>query len=348
MDTQKPLNRRDFFKVAGAAGLAGMAFAGGIASPAFAHAQTASAHPAITDLFFYSQPIGRGEFYGIDGLGDINLLSTYSTLPKSLTQTLSGKFIFGSPFEGMLFYDNVQGTGSFYTGAGPSGGIDLIKRQTGWRKTWTHIVNGHFVYNGVANTFFDGLLFYEGSTGVSEFYSTDGYGNIQLLKHDIWSKNWTKIIPGPFAFNPHGLAGLFFYDQPHGIGAFYGTDGDGGIYLLHRHTGLRTTWTTIITTPFGLLFYDANSGVSEFYRTDGQGGLHLQKHDIWSKGWTHIVSSSNFVFGSNIGGLLFYNSNTGTSAFYRYANAEGSISLMHRDTWRKGWTRILENAPIPS
>lgn len=346
MDTQKSINRRDFFKVASAAGLAGMAFAGGIASPAFAHAQTTSANPAITDLFFYSQPIGRGEFYGTDGLGHINHLSTYSGLSNSLTQTLSGRFVFGSPFEGMLFYDNVRGTGTFYEGAGSNGSLYPIKHHTGWRKSWTHIVNGHFVYNGVANTFFDGLLFYEGSTGVSEFYSTDGYGNIQLLKHDIWSKNWTKIIPGPFAFNPHGLAGLFFYDQPHGIGAFYGTDGNGSIYLLHRHTGLRTTWTTITTTPFGLLFYDANSGVSEFYRTDGQGGLHLQKHDIWSKGWTHIVSSSNFVFGSPVGGLLFYNSNTGASAFYRYANAEGSINLVHRDTWRKGWTRILENAPI--
>ena len=341
MDTQKLLNRRDFFKVAGATGLAGMAFAGGIASPAFAHGRTASANPAITDLFFYSQPIGRGEFYGADGLGDISHLSTYSALPKSFAQILSGKFVFGSVTEGMLFYDNVRGSGTFYI-PDRKGGLDLLSHQTGWRKTWTHIVEGQFL----EHEYFNGLLFYEGSTGVSEFYSTDGVGNIHLLKHDIWRKNWTKILSGPFAFNPYGLSGLFFYDQPHGIGEFYGINPSDGIYLLHRHTGLRTTWTTIITTPFGLLFYDANSGVSEFYRTDGQGGLHLQKHDTWSKGWTHIVSSSNFVFGSDIGGLLFYNSNTGASAFYRYANAEGNISLMHRDTWRKGWTRILENAPL--
>ncbi len=344
MDIQKHFNRRDFLKVTGMAGLAGMAFAGGIASPAFASTRTDVASPAITDLFFYNQSIGRGEFYGTDGLGNINHLSTYSALPKSLTQILSGKFIFGSPFEGMLLYDNVQGTGTFY-GAGRNGSLDLINHQTGWRKSWTHIVNGHFVDNGIAYKFFDGLLFYEGSTGVGEFYSTDGLGHIQLLRHDIWSKNWTKIIPGPFTFGTP-LTGLFFYDQPHGIGAFYGTDGSGGIFLLKRHTGLRTTWTTIITTPFGLLFYEAHSGVSEFYRTDGQGGLHLQKHDIWSKGWTHIVSSMNFVFGSEIGGLLFYNSNTGVSAFYRYNDAEGNISLMHRATWSKGWTRILENATI--
>ncbi len=347
MDTQKSINRRDFFKVASATGLAGMAFASGIASPAFASTRTALANPALTDLLFYSQPIGRGEFYGTDGLGNIHHLSTYSALPKSLTQILSGKFIFGSPFEGMLFYDNVRGTGSFYEGAGSNGSLGLIKHHTGWRKTWTHIVNGHFVQNNVSNNFFDGLLFYEGSTGASEFYSTDGYGNIQLLKHDIWAKNWTKIIPGPFAVNPRGVTGLFFYNQSHGIGEFYGTDGNGSIYLLKRHTGLRTTWTTILTTSFGgLLFYDANSGVSELYQIDGRGGLLLLRHDTWSKGWTSITSSSKFSSKSPGGSLLFYNSNTGASAFYRYADMHGNLSLIHRDTWRKGWTRILENAPI--
>lgn len=344
MDIQKQLNRRDFFKVAGAAGLASMAFAGGMTSPTFASARTSAANPAITDLFFYDSSIGRGEFYGTDGLGHINHLRTYSTLSKNLTQIFSGPFLFGSPYDGMLFYDKAQGTGTLYA-AGRDGSLDLINRQTGWRKTWTHIVNGHFTENGTINSNFDGLLFYEGSTGVSEFYSMDGVGHMQLLKHDIWSKGWTKIIGGPFAFNPsHRTTGLFFYNQAEGVGEFYGTDGFGGVYLLKRHAGLRRTWTTIITTPFGLLFYDASSGVSEFYRTDGQGGLHLQKHDTWSRGWTHIVSSEQFVVGSPVGGLLFYNSNTGTSAFYRYSDTKGSISLIHHDTWRKGWTSILENS----
>ena len=340
MDMQKSFNRRDFMKVAGAAGLASVAFAGGIASPAFASTRTTAANPAITDLFFYSQPLGRGEFYGTDGLGHINHLSTYSTLPRSLAQILSGRFAQSST-ESMLFYDNVQGSGTFYIPE-RNGGLHVLSHHTGWRKTWTHIVKGQFL----EHEFLESLLFYEGSTGVSEFYSTDGAGNIHLLKRDTWSRNWTKILSGPFAFNPYGLPGLFFYNQSHGIGEFYGVNPSDGIYLLHRHTGLRTTWSTIITTPFGLLFYDANSGVSEFYRTDGQGGLHLQKQAVWSKGWTHIVSSTNFVFGSPVGGLLFYNSNTGASAFYRYADTNGNISLMHRDTWRKGWTRIVENASI--
>ena len=319
-----------------------MAFAGGLPSLALADTRKVAANPAITDLFFYSQPIGRGEFYGTDGLGHINHLSTYSALPKSFAQIFSGSFVFGSITEGMLFYDNAQGSGTFYI-PDRKGGLDLLKHHTGWRKTWTHIINGRLVEHSP----FDGLLFYDGNSGVSEFYSTDGVGRMQLLKHDIWRKHWTQILSGPFAFNPSGFTtGLFFYDRPNGIGEFYSTNGSGSISLLRRHTGLRTTWTSILTTPFGLLFYDAHSGVSEFYRTDGQGGLHLLRHDTWSKGWTHIVSSSKFVFGSPAGGLLFYNSNTGASAFYRYVNAEGSISLIHRDTWRKGWTRILENAPI--
>ena len=340
---QKSLNRRDFMKVAGAAGLASIAFAGGIASPAFASAIPASGNADITELFFYSQSLGRGEFYSTDGLGHISLLSVYSTFPRSFTQILSGNFISSSEtfINSMLFYNNVEGTGTFYI-PDRKGGLDLLRQHTGWRKTWTHIISGQLVENSL----YDSLLFYDANSGVSEFYTTDGAGRIGLLKHDIWGKHWTQIISGPFASNPNNSdTGLFFYDRPHGIGEFYGIDGSGNISLLRRHTGLRTSWTTIIYTTIGLLFYDANSGVSEFYTTDGYGNLILIKHDIWSKGWTHIVQG-NFIAGTAWGGLLFYNSNTGASAFYSYADASGNISLVHRDTWRKGWSHIVENDPV--
>ena len=343
MNTQQSPNQQNVLNVSNAAGLTGTPYTGNLPAPELDNAQ-ASANPAITDLFFYSQPIGRGEFYGTDGMGNINHLSTYSVLPKSFAQILSGMFIFGSPYEGMLLYDNSQGAGAFY-GAGRDGTLELVSFLGGWRKSWTQIVSGHFLNDGTANSGFDSLFFYEGSTGESELYGMDGEGHIQRVKQIPLDKNWTKIVPGPFTFGTP-LAGLFFYDQTHGNGAFYSTDGSGNISLLKHYTGFRTTWTSILTTPFGLLFYDANSGVCEFYSTDGLGGMRLLKHDTWSKGWTHIISSPSFVFGSVVGGLLFYNSTTGASAFYRYDDAEGTISLMHSDTCRKGSTRILENSVI--
>ncbi len=344
MATQQSPNQQDALKGSDATGPTSTSFNGNLPTPELANTQAASANPALTDLFFYNQSVGRGEFYGTDGLGNINHLSTYSALPKSLTQILSGMFSFGSPCEGMLMYDNAQGAGAFYT-AGRDGTLNLVSFLGGWRKSWTHIIKGHFVDNGSAESGFDSIIFYEGSTGESALYCTDGEGHIQLVKLNNWSPNWTKIVPGPFTFGTP-LTGLFFYDQPHGSGAFYSTDGSGNFSLLAGHAGLRTTWTTIITTPFGLLFYDAGSGVSEFYSTDGEGGLSLLKNDTWSKGWTHIISSSNFVFGSPTGGLLFYNSTTGASEFYRYDDAVGNISLIRSDTWSKGWTHILENATI--
>ena len=336
MDMQKSLNRRDFMKVAGATGLAGMAFAGGIASPAFASTQMAdTTYYDFTDLFFYSQSLGRGEFYGTDGKGHMHHLSTYSALSRNFAQILSGEFIEASATEGLLFYDNVQGSGTFYR-PDRKGGVDLLSHHTGWRKTWTHIVSG----NLTRHTVFEDLVFYDANSGVSEIYSTDGVGRIQLIKHDIWRRHWTTIVSGSNTLYPYGFTNvLFFYDRANGIGEFYRVNDSGSLSLLHRHTGLRTTWTTIIRVPLGLLFYDANSGVSEFYRPDAHGGLHLLKHDIWSKGWTHIS-------GNVAGSLLFYNSNTGTCAFYKYADNNGNISLLHRDTWRKGWTRIIDNEPV--
>ncbi len=75
-----------------------------------------------------------------------------------------------------------------------NGNFRFVNHQAGWRKTWTHIVNGHFVANGTVNSNYDGLLFYEGSTGVSELYSTDGQGGLHLQKHDTWRKGWIHIL----------------------------------------------------------------------------------------------------------------------------------------------------------
>jgi hypothetical protein len=43
------------------------------------------------------------------------------------------------------------------------------------------------------------LLFYEGATGVAEFYATNN-GRISLLaQHTNWRTNWTTIVPGVYA-----------------------------------------------------------------------------------------------------------------------------------------------------
>jgi hypothetical protein len=115
-----------------------------------------------------------------------------------------------------------------------------------------------------------------------EFYTTNGSGNIALLKtHVNWRKTWNLIVPGNFRGN--GCTDLLFYDPTTGEGEFYTTDGSGNIALLKTHANWRKTWQLIIPGNFGgngytdLLFYDPTTGEGEFYTTDGSGNIALLK-----------------------------------------------------------------------
>ena len=98
-----------------------------------------------------------------------------------------------------------------------------------------------------------------------EFYTTDGSGNIALLKkHTDWRKTWQLIVPGNFGGN--GYTDLLFYDPTTGEGEFYTTDGSGNIALLKKHIDWCNTWQLIVPDNLGgndytdLLFYDPTGG----------------------------------------------------------------------------------------
>jgi hypothetical protein len=122
--------------------------------------------------------------------------------------------------------------------------MELLHSYTDWRRDWTHIVAGKFT-----DSPYSALLFYEASTGVAEFYSTDGSGGINLLKHhEGWRQSWTHIVAGYFASSTR--EGILLYDQSAGFGAFYDTDGHGNIILLREQPQWRTTWTHILAAKF--------------------------------------------------------------------------------------------------
>jgi hypothetical protein len=56
------------------------------------------------------------------------------------------------------------------------------------------IVPGEFNGDG-----FTDLLFYDPAAGQGEFYSTDGGGNLALLKANSgWRRTWSVIVAGNF------------------------------------------------------------------------------------------------------------------------------------------------------
>ncbi len=215
--------------------------------------------------------------------------------------------------------------------------MELLRSHTDWRRDWTHIVAGKFT-----DSPYSALLFYEQSTGVAEFYSTDGAGGISLLKHhEGWRQSWTHIVPG--FFGPSKRQGILLYDRDAGFGAFYDTDGHGDIVLLREQPEWRTTWTHIVAGSFSdqgdwsaVLFYDQNDGFAQMYRTDGGGGIHLMsEYSDWRTSWTQIVTGE-FVNHRGwderrLDDLFFFEGATGYSETYE-SDGSGGISLFSTQT----------------
>lgn len=209
--------------------------------------------------------------------------------------------------------------------------MELLRSYNDWRRDWTHIVAGRFT-----DSPYSALLFYEQSTGVAEFYSTDGGGGINLLMHhEGWRQSWTHIVPGFFGNSKR--EGLLLYDQSAGFGAFYDTDGNGGIVLLEEQPEWRTDWTQIVAGRFtpslrsGLLFYAQDAGFAQIYTTDGHGGIsRLAEYDDWRTSWTKIIAGE-FVDHADwsyprIDDLFFYEGSTGYCETYE-SDGNGGISL---------------------
>ncbi len=142
------------------------------------------------------------------------------------------------------------------------------------------------------------------------------------------------------------MEGLLFYDPSTGTGAFYSTDGRGGISFPTEHTKWRNTWTQIIPGQFGgngftdLLFYDPGARTGAFYTTDERGQISLlNQHTDWRRTWTQIIPGQ--FGGSGFTDLLFYDAGARTGEFYT-TDGRGRLSLLSQHTdWRRTWTQII-------
>jgi hypothetical protein len=295
----------------------------------------------IENFRIVPSPPSRGEFYTTDGSGNLSLLKKYTSFRKTWQLIVPGNFG-GNGVTDLLFYDPTVGAGEIYTTDG-SGNLALLKSySSGWRKTWKLIVPGDFGGNGVTD-----LLFYDPTSGEGEFYTTDGSGNLSLLKkYTSFRKTWQLIVPGNFGGN--GVTDLLFYDPTVGAGEIYTTDGSGNLALLKSYSsGWRKTWKLIVPGDFGgngvtdLLFYDPTSGEGEFYTTDGSGNLSLlKKYTSFRKTWQLIVPGN---FGGNgVTDLLFYDPTVGAGEIYT-TDGSGNLALLksYSSGWRKTWKLIV-------
>ncbi|MCI0390006.1 MAG: S8 family peptidase [Acidobacteria bacterium] len=184
-------------------------------------------------------------------------------------------------------------------------------------------------------------ILYAHGIGFGEFYTTDGLGNLSLLKQHQWRQSWYMIIPGNFGGG--SSIDLLFYDRAAGQGEIYTRDGQGNLSLLKEHSW-RKSWDLIIPGHFGgdgftdLLFYDRAAGQGEIYATDVQGNLSLLKQHTWRKSWDLIIPGH--FGGDHSIDLLFYDRAAGQGEIYT-RDVQGNLSLQKQHTWRKSWDLII-------
>lgn len=220
-----------------------------------------------TDLLFYDQKAGVGEFYATDGSGGRTLFRRYTNWRKTWDLIVPGNFkvledeFSTGPYTDLLFYDRETGHAEIYATDGHAG-LVFLKSFNNWRKSWTMIVPGNF---GRGESYYTDLLLYDRMHGTGEFYATDGSGGLRFLKrYDNWRRTWSRIIPGNFGGTDY--TDLLFYDGSTGAGHFHTTDGTGTLTRLRFYNNWRRTWQAIVPGYFGvvgstdqhsdLLFYD--------------------------------------------------------------------------------------------
>jgi hypothetical protein len=173
------------------------------------------------NLLFYDAANGTGEFYSVDGSGYIHLIRTIEGWRSSWHSIITGNFS-RSQYDDLLFYDKGAGVGEFYRTDG-QGGMTLFSEHDNWRTSWRQVLSGQFLQNST----YDGLLFYEESSGYTELYSTDGHGSISQIDVNLgnqWALPWQVIRAG--VFTPYlgipGTSSLCNYDPTDGvIASFY-------------------------------------------------------------------------------------------------------------------------------
>lgn len=257
---------------------------------------------------------------------------------KTWHTILFGKFT-DSPYDGLFFYDQTNGTGEFYS-TNPAGYIALVSSHTGWRTSWHQIVPGYF-----GSSRFTGLLFYDRTAGEAEFYSTDGQGNISLLASDSgWRTSWDSILP---IDSSQAYTGLLFYDRAAGHGEFYSTDGNGNLALQRSHTNWRKTWRAIIPVRIAnktyLLFYERNTGYAELYALGASGDIQLKRaYSGWRSNWA-IIQSVN-LRSEKYAGLIFYDRVAGEAELYTLDPSGNLAQVEHSSGWRKSWALMTKGS----
>ena len=301
-----------------------------------------------TDLLFYDNSNGGGEFYVTNNSGDISQRGVTLSWGLGWDLIVPGNFApFVDPPAGtapvpdgwtdLVFYDNSGNFGilDIYATNG-RGGLSNRKSRFIMSHGFDIIVPGNFgpFVTPPAGTapvpdVWTDLFFFDKDTGAVEIWATDGNGNIKNLKTYSWGTGYKQIIPGnfgPFVTPPAGTApipdvwtDLVLYRND-GEGIFLAFDGNGNFNQFNS-LSWGPGYDLIVPGSFGdyvsgvpdawtdLVFYDRN-GPDRIMVTDGKGNIRRLGNDHdWGPGHDMIIPIPGNLGGSAWTDLLFYRNN---------------------------------------
>ena len=282
----------------------------------------------FTDFFCYDRNGGRngrgyGAFFSNDGNGNLTLLREYDNMDPTWTIILAGNFN-GRGYDDLFFYSphlgpNGRGLGQIYTNDG-TGEITHLKSMRNLNPEWTVILPGNFNNDPYTDFFFYDPYGGRGGTGLAQFYTNDGAGNLnRLANHNGLPNDWTMILPGQF--DGDAFTDIFVYGpnpdrEGRFRGEFFSSQGNGEMNSLAVMENLNPAWDIIAPGNFNgdqytdLLFYGTELGrdgraLGQIYSNDGDGGLtRLRSFNNWHPHWGYIVPGT--YNGDSFTDLFFY------------------------------------------
>jgi hypothetical protein len=141
-------------------------------------------------LLFYNSHSGLTQVYGTDGRGSMQEISS-TTLSMGWTHALAAGVLPDVGYPLLIFYNTSSGNVK-YCQADSQGVVDQLTGDT-WAKGWTEILYGTIPDVQQGNVI-PSLLFYNGTSGTSQFYRLNVPGKIFQLSNTTWAKGWTEVL----------------------------------------------------------------------------------------------------------------------------------------------------------
>ena len=299
---------------------------------------------ARTDLFFYDPRNGLALFAAASGVGQISQLGpTVTGLRRTWTHFVPGDFVAdGGGRTDLMAYDANTGEVQYYATNGGGALTPFGPVRAGYQKTWTHIVPGRFATA-------QGLLFYDRSSGVAEFWDiADGAGNITLRVGYNWGTDWDIVLGG--SFDNDAYTDVVRYDAARKQLDFQASrlTTTGNVVALGAPlVGLRPNWELMIgnfdaSPRSDILFYDPIRGEVEFYVSNGNGTISQigSTRVGWRRTWGLMIPGD--FDGNALTDMLLYDSTSGVEELASVTSG-GQVRVLapaERGV-RNWWTHIV-------